>query len=108
MDYSVDCTTKKYSGMTLYAALMVLIYPLGIPFLYLSLLFKERATLSIPEHRQLATRTTTASALYAIFCGFHARTSVELEDKARQRELDEEWEEVKEEHYLSFLISPYV
>ena len=108
MDYTVDCTTDKYSGMALYAGLMVLVYPLGIPFLYTSLLFKERATLCIPEHRQLATRTTHASALHAVFLGFHARKSVELEDKAKQKELDDEWEELREDHYLSFLISPYV
>ena len=35
--------------MTLYAGLMTLVYPIGIPALYMVLLFRVRGELSIPE-----------------------------------------------------------
>jgi len=45
-DYSVDCNGARYKAYLLYAQIMILIYPVGIPFLYWSLLYSKRAILS--------------------------------------------------------------
>jgi len=105
MDFSVSCDSPYYSSMEVYAALMVLVYPIGIPLLYIVALYKERADLSIPEH-QLAGATYSQS-LATTFFGYHAHTAVVLEDKKKQEALDAEWEKLRETHYLSFLISAY-
>lgn len=41
-DYSVDCEDKEYQFYKIYAAFMVLLYPIGIPSLYLLLLRLNR------------------------------------------------------------------
>ena len=71
------------------------------------LLYKERATLAIPEHQELA-QTPRASAIHQTFLGFDATTSVPdshlTEDQKQQQA---EWEALREQHVLSFLIAPY-
>ena len=104
LDLSVSCgypsTTTYYQTMSLYAGLMVLIYPLGIPALYSVLLFRARGELSIPELR--LSKETRSKSFYAHFFGYHA-THAPPEKTPEQ----EEWEKVAEKHYLSFLIQPY-
>ena len=85
--------------MTVYASLMVIVYPIGIPALYVVLLFKARKELAIPE-LQLSEATRSKSFMKTFF-GYHARTSKE------HTEADARWEKLREEHYLSFLIQPY-
>ena len=45
VDYSIDCDSAYYLSMRPFAIVMVLIYPVGIPVLYFTLLFKNRAVL---------------------------------------------------------------
>ncbi|GMH50067.1 hypothetical protein TrRE_jg13386, partial [Triparma retinervis] len=45
VDYSLSCRAAEYSFYRLYAAGMVLVYPLGIPFSYWLLLFRRRKQL---------------------------------------------------------------
>eukprot|EP00618_Florenciella_parvula_P013837 CAMPEP_0119527822 /NCGR_PEP_ID=MMETSP1344-20130328/42148_1 /TAXON_ID=236787 /ORGANISM="Florenciella parvula, Strain CCMP2471" /LENGTH=238 /DNA_ID=CAMNT_0007567079 /DNA_START=5 /DNA_END=718 /DNA_ORIENTATION=+ len=85
--------------MTFYASLMVIVYPIGIPALYIVLLFKARKELAIPE-LQLSEATRSKSFMKTFF-GYHARTSKE------HTEADARWEKLREEHYLNFLIQPY-
>ncbi|GMI51691.1 hypothetical protein TeGR_g9851 [Tetraparma gracilis] len=40
-DFSLDCTTSKHRWYMVYAALMIFIYPLGVPFMYYRLLRGE-------------------------------------------------------------------
>jgi hypothetical protein len=41
-DYSVSCNTAKHTAYQAYAAVMILVYPVGIPLLYTWLLWRER------------------------------------------------------------------
>ena len=92
--------------MQVYALLMVAVYPLGIPLMYIALLYRERGTLAIEQHQNLADKTRTY-AIQKMFFGFRALNAVRHPDPAVQQAEDDEWEKLKNEHYLSFLISPY-
>ena len=48
-DYSVDCNSSRYKVFVWYAIAMILIYPVGIPLLYASLLFSHRKALTNSE-----------------------------------------------------------
>jgi hypothetical protein len=65
---------------------------------YIVLLFKARKELAIPELR-LSDKSRMRSFLDSFF-GYYAKTSAKQHD-------DAEWEKLREEHYLSFLIQPY-
>jgi len=47
LDYSLDCDGGRYSSFVWFAALMVLVYPVGIPALYFTLLWNNREVYSI-------------------------------------------------------------
>ncbi len=44
-DYRIECDSTRHRGFQLYAGLMVLIYPVGIPAFYSVLLFRDRKIL---------------------------------------------------------------
>jgi hypothetical protein len=41
-DPSLSCQTEQYTGYAIYAGLMTIIYPVGVPVLYSTLLYRER------------------------------------------------------------------
>jgi hypothetical protein len=43
-DFSLDCTTSKHRWYMVYAALMVFIYPIGVPYMYYRLLVGPNGT----------------------------------------------------------------
>ncbi|CAN0479076.1 unnamed protein product, partial [Discosporangium mesarthrocarpum] len=45
-DYSISCDTKEYQGYRVYASIMVLVYPVGIPLLYFWILWRNRSKLN--------------------------------------------------------------
>ena len=45
-DYSIECNTAWHRALMVYSAVMVLLYPVGIPALYAYLLFKNRDVLA--------------------------------------------------------------
>jgi len=49
-DYSIDCKQNEYKPIYSYALIMVFVYPLGIPFLYMSMLFLSREKLDPQEY----------------------------------------------------------
>jgi len=58
-DSGIDCASARYDWMTLLAACMVIIYPIGAPLLLFVLLFKYRARLNPPnkdEHEVIEAR----------------------------------------------------
>jgi hypothetical protein len=66
-DYSILCGTAKHSAYKVYAAFMVIIYPLGIPALYAWLLWSNRLKLSsnndasirmLTRHKDVSLRST--------------------------------------------------
>ncbi|CAM9952041.1 unnamed protein product, partial [Hapterophycus canaliculatus] len=44
-DYSIECDSSKHQIMRAYAAVMIFVYPLGIPLIYAALLFWGRDAL---------------------------------------------------------------
>ncbi|CAN0590820.1 unnamed protein product, partial [Laminaria digitata] len=44
-DYRVECDSSKHTVVQIYAGFMILLYTVGIPILYTSLLFRDRAVL---------------------------------------------------------------
>lgn len=52
-DYSVTCDTRTHSAFRAYAAVMVCVYPIGIPFTFAWLLRFYRRDLSKPEREEM-------------------------------------------------------
>jgi hypothetical protein len=50
-DYSIDCNAPGRPGYRFYAVLMTLVYPVGIPVLYLNVLWMQRKDIC-PERKQ--------------------------------------------------------
>lgn len=50
-DYKLVCTTAQHTGFRIYAALMIVVYPVGFPFIFGRWLFKHRYDLA-KEDRQ--------------------------------------------------------
>jgi hypothetical protein len=50
-DYSISCDTHTWNVYRAYAAVMVLIYPLGIPGMYSYLLWKHKKHILVTEHQ---------------------------------------------------------
>ncbi len=42
VDYSTPCHTAEYKGYVVYAALMLVVYPIGLPLLTVYLIYKNR------------------------------------------------------------------
>ena len=51
-DLSVDCNSPRYRNAVPFVVAMIAVYPLGIPAVYLALLWKVRRTLRDPARRQ--------------------------------------------------------
>ncbi|CAM9846642.1 unnamed protein product [Sphacelaria rigidula] len=45
-DYSIQCTDAKHKNFEVYAAIMIFVYPVGVPLLYAILLFQRRDVLA--------------------------------------------------------------
>ena len=45
-DYRIICTDAKHRAFELYAGIMIMVYPVGIPLLYAALLFQRRQVLA--------------------------------------------------------------
>lgn len=61
-DYSISCSSDRYVFGVTWAAAMLLLYPLGIPALYLYLLYTARYAIS---HRDDATESTEGSGVFS-------------------------------------------
>lgn len=48
-DYSISCKGDEYKRNQVFAAIMTILYPIGIPAMYFILLFRKRRTLLIPK-----------------------------------------------------------
>ena len=60
-DRSIDTTSFVYRGFTIYASLMLLVWPFGVPWLYISMLWRHRHELR--ELRRIEVRTALESSL---------------------------------------------
>ena len=89
VDYSIDCNASTHSLYWLYSGLMVLLYPIGVPFMYWYLLWKRRDLLSC-NHRMKEMEMSEDRA---------------LESALKEREANEE--KHKTLKALSFLYGSY-
>ena len=60
IDKSVDCESPFHTAMMGYAALMVLVYPIGTPLLYAMLIYANRKQLEEIKTLELAAAARTA------------------------------------------------
>ncbi|CAM9120453.1 unnamed protein product, partial [Phaeothamnion confervicola] len=60
-DYSIECYTGKHKGFIIYAAVMALIYPIGIPVLYAWMMWRQRSHIAVDQAVPEATRLADKS-----------------------------------------------
>ena len=63
-DYSIECDSPKHRALQIYAGLMILLYPVGIPALYASLLFSNRGLLQDSQRRKESPVVRATSELW--------------------------------------------
>ena len=50
-DYSIECSSSKHQSLQVYAAVMIVLFPIGIPAFYAYLLFRSHSTLIDRDRR---------------------------------------------------------
>lgn len=63
-DYKIDCNSPKHRAFQIYAGLMLLLYPVGIPAVYTCLLFKHRYLLQNEHGREESSVVRSISSLW--------------------------------------------
>lgn len=51
-DYRIECDSSKHRALQVYAGLMIVVYPLGIPAFYAFLLYRDRSVLMKSESKR--------------------------------------------------------
>ena len=51
-DYTIECDSDKHRALQIYAGLMIILYPVGIPALYAGLLFSNRRVMRDEKSRE--------------------------------------------------------
>ena len=64
-DLSIDCDSRTHTGFSVYAALMILVYPIGTPILYFLVLFPKRHVL-----RKAVSERTAAEVESVLYLDF--------------------------------------
>jgi hypothetical protein len=62
-DYSVICDTSRHNAYKAYAAVMIIVYPIGIPLLYTWLLYRERRHFNQSNKRSSGPRLTDSNSI---------------------------------------------
>ena len=63
-DYRVECDSSKHIAVQIYAGFMIFLYTVGIPTLYASLLFRDRAVLKDEVRREASQHSHSFSDLW--------------------------------------------
>ena len=63
-DYTIDCDSDKHKALQIYAGLMIILYPVGIPALYAGLLFSNRRVLRDEKIREESHNSKPISDLW--------------------------------------------
>ena len=66
-DYTIDCDSTRHRAFQIYAGLMILVYPLGIPVCYALLLFSSRHVLGDEKDREESLVARSTSDLWKPF-----------------------------------------
>ena len=117
-DYSVNCNSPRYLALNCTAALMILVYPIGVPTLFAILLWRDRHDLIDPlvsveigragsAFSAKNRRSSVAASHVTFFLGKAATGIVKDHDDDDGELQQEEWAEIIKKHRLSFLLSSY-
>lgn len=63
-DYRIDCDSSRHKAFEVYAAFMILMYPMGVPLFFAYLLLPNRDVLTVEETRADDERVTSSSSLW--------------------------------------------
>ena len=63
-DYTIECDSEKHRALQIYAGLMIILYPVGIPALYVGLLFRNRHVLRDEKSREQSSFARPISDLW--------------------------------------------
>lgn len=63
-DYRIDCDSEKHKSLQVYAAFMVVVYPIGIPLFFAALLYRQRDVLQDGHVRKGNERVKSISNLW--------------------------------------------
>ncbi|CAM9458195.1 unnamed protein product [Ectocarpus sp. 8 AP-2014] len=64
VDYRIECDSPKHRAFQFYAGIMMLVYPIGIPFFYTSVLYKNRRVLVSKIDREVSLQVQPISDLW--------------------------------------------
>lgn len=64
VDYRIECDSSKHRLFQVYAGIMILVYPVGIPLVYAFLLYKNRRVLRNKVERQTSPQVQPISDLW--------------------------------------------
>ena len=67
-DHSIECYTTKHTLFRVYAGVIIALYPFGIPFCYVIVLYKDRDVLKYVTVREIS--TTEGSALKELWVAY--------------------------------------
>ena len=56
-DLGIECFTNEHTLYRIYAGIMILLYPIGIPFMYFVLLYRNKNSLSAPNSDRFGNRS---------------------------------------------------
>ena len=97
VDFGIDCASPLYVGfMFPYAIVMLFVYPVGVPFYYATLLFRNRAELRTLRHLELSIASEASRAELGSFLTGKPRDQYQPEideAEARKAELEEKYAE---------------
>jgi hypothetical protein len=102
-DYSVSCDTDKHTAYKVYAAVMIGVYPIGIPLLYAVLLWRHR-------HSLHPTTITTGAARSMDSATISTNATVTAADTQQQQQQQQQQDNRHEDVSLTpikFLWEPY-
>mmetsp|Transcript_37241 Transcript_37241/g.100721 ORF Transcript_37241/g.100721 Transcript_37241/m.100721 type:complete len:1496 (-) Transcript_37241:574-5061(-) len=103
--FNFDGGGKRYNILKLYAIIMTLVYPVGIPLLYAVLLYSSRKELALPE--LLAEDTPTHAWFIGESVWPPAKLSLHKRQTLEAKKAAKEWDEISGSHHLSFLLEAY-
>lgn len=64
-DYRIECDSSRHKALQVYAAIMIFVYPVGIPLLYAILLYRNRRVLMYENAREASPKVQTISDLWS-------------------------------------------
>jgi hypothetical protein len=94
-DYSISCSSSRYLFGIYWATVMIIIYPIGIPLLFLILLYQQKETIIHRPHTLSLHTSATSRATVGTILKYQNHEEGEGDEEEREGEEGEE----KKSHY---------